>query len=80
MRCEDDETLAVFLPYDPGHDGTHEGIVEVLFPHDQVGRVVAASNALMAAGGTTFVAVLGSRCTRFAAVTRPRRPRKATIR
>ena len=53
------DTLAVFLPYDPMHDGAHEAIVEVLFPHDQVGQAVDASNGLMAAGGTTFIAVLG---------------------
>ena len=53
------DTLAVFLPYDPAHDGDHEGIVEVLFPHDQVRQAVDASNGLLAIGGTTFLAILG---------------------
>ena len=52
------DTLAVFLPYDPGHDGSNEGIVEVLFPHDQISQAVDASNGQVAIGGATFVAVL----------------------
>ena len=53
------DTLAVFLPYDPGHDGKSEGIVEVLFPHDQVRQAVNASNGMLAIGGATFLAMLG---------------------
>lgn len=53
------DTLAVFLPFDPGHDGANEGIVEVLFPRDQIRQAVDASNGLVAAGGATFVAVIG---------------------
>jgi diguanylate cyclase (GGDEF)-like protein len=52
------DVLAVFLPYDPDFDGIHEGIVEVLFPHDEIRQAVDASNGLMATGGATFAAVL----------------------